>query len=243
MLVNPFAGLGALFRNLAVRALALTGVCYGFAQLALSAFCVTMLVRELGWSLVDAGLVLSAVQVAGAVGRVFWGVLADWRLGGSLTLGVIGAITAASALITSVAGPAWPPAIIVGVLMVFGASAIGWNGVYLAEVARISPPGRVGQATGLSQLFAFGGALMAPPVFAALQHLIDSWTIPYALVALPVVAGVLLCGSLARRQGLAADTNCHRNRNQLRRPPRLWRLGRSCTNIETGSPHGGSPGA
>ena len=54
---------------------------------------------------------------------------------------------------------------------VFGASAIGWNGVMLAELARIEPPGKAGFVTGGSVFITFGGVVLAPAVFSALLAL------------------------------------------------------------------------
>jgi hypothetical protein len=89
--------------------------------------------------------------------------------------------------------PDWPLAAIVGVAMVFGASAIGWNGVYLSEVARRAPAGQVGTATGGTQFFTFLGALSGPPLFAASVSVTGGYGGGFAAFAvLPLAAGVLL---------------------------------------------------
>ncbi len=186
---NPLAGLGHVWRMPLLRALSLSGFAYAAVQLSLSTFCVTLLVAELGWPLVQAGLALSAVQVAGAVGRVLWGAMADRLDDGLATLIVIGVVTALATLATAAAGPDWPGWATVAVLVVFGAAAIGWNGIYLAQVARATPLEQVGRVTGLSLFFTYGGVLVGPPAFAALQHLTGSWTATYALAALPAMAG------------------------------------------------------
>lgn len=74
---NPFSGLVSIWRSPRLKALSLTGFAYAAVQLSVSTFAVTMLVTDLSWSLVDAGLLLSAVQVAGVVGRISIGSLAD----------------------------------------------------------------------------------------------------------------------------------------------------------------------
>jgi MFS family permease len=51
----------------------------------------------------------------------------------------------------------------------FGASAIGWNGVYLAEVARRAPEGMASMATGGTLAFTFLGVVIGPPIFGALS--------------------------------------------------------------------------
>lgn len=46
-----------------------------------------------------------------------------------------------------------------------GGSAIGWNGVYLANVARVAPAGKAGVATGGTLFFTFAGAIFLPLAF------------------------------------------------------------------------------
>ncbi|MEW5727485.1 MAG: MFS transporter, partial [Pseudomonadota bacterium] len=79
---HPLEGLRLIWRSPALRGLSLSGFAYAAVQLSLSTFLVTMLVGDLGWSLVEAGVLLSTVQVVGVVGRVLSGVAADKLLGG-----------------------------------------------------------------------------------------------------------------------------------------------------------------
>jgi hypothetical protein len=53
----------------------------------------------------------------------------------------------------------------------FGATAIGWNGVMLSEVARLAPANRVGAITGAAGFVTFGGVMSGPPVFALIAAL------------------------------------------------------------------------
>ena len=80
----------------------------------------------------------------------------------------------------------------------FGATAIGWNGVYLAEVARQAPRGRAGEATGGTLFFTFSGVLVGPPIFAFLVEGGVSYSVAFLLVAVPaLVCGlILLWGSM-----------------------------------------------
>ena len=60
-------------------------------------------------------------------------------------------------------------------LLLFGASAIGWNGVYLAEVARQAPEGKASVATGGTLTFTFLGVVIGPPLFGALSTLFGTY--------------------------------------------------------------------
>lgn len=196
---TPLAGLSAVWRRPAVRWLSLAGFCYSIVQLCLVAFLVTMLVTDVGVGLVQAGAVLSAVQVSGVVGRLVWGVAADRLRNGALVLAGLGVISGAAALLTGLLGPDWPLPAAVGVLLLFGVTAIGWNGVYLAEVARMTPIEQVSRITGGSLFFTFGGVLLGPTAFTALYRAIGSYTGTYAVLAVVALTGVMLL-ALARRR-------------------------------------------
>jgi predicted MFS family arabinose efflux permease len=196
---SPLAGLGLIWRSPRLRALSLTGFAYAAVQLSLSTFAVTMLVADLGWSLVQAGVLLSALQVAGVTGRVAAGIFADRLFGGAGTLVGLGALTGALALVTGLLGPGSPAAFAFVVMVPFGAAALGWNGVYLAEIAHATPePAQIPRITGASLFFTYGGVLAGPSAFAALHQLAGSYTATYALAALPALVGAAVLWAAKR---------------------------------------------
>ena len=205
---RPLAGLALVWRHPPLRALALMTLCFAAVQLSLTTFLVTLLVEDLGRSLVLAGALASAVQVAGALGRIGWGWVADRLGGGLLTLGIIGAISLVCAIATGAMTPDWPTAAIVAVLVVFGISAIGWNGVFLAEVARLCPPGQVGAATGGALFFTFGGVAVGPALFSALVPWLGGYAVTFPAIGIFALVGTVLIGR-ARRAERAAFGRGH----------------------------------
>jgi MFS family permease len=195
---NPLAGLGVVWRSGPLRWLSLAGFFYAAVQLSLTSFLVTMLVADVGMSLIEAGVLMSAVQVSGVVGRIFWGLLADGLRDGVKVLAILGGMAIAAAGATAALTAAWPAAAVWLVLLAFGASAIGWNGVYLAEIAHRAPEGQVPRATGGSLFFTYGGVLVGPPLFALAYQPVGSYTGTYGLAALVGAAG-LVCVLAARR--------------------------------------------
>ncbi len=189
---NPFLGLALIWRNPRLKALSWTGFAYAAVQLSVSSFAVTMLVTELSWSLVQAGILLSALQVSGVVGRIVIGSAADRFFGGLPTLVGLGGITACLALLTGTLSPHWPVLWVFAILLPFGAAALGWNGVYLAELAHAAEPAQIPRVTGASLFFTYGGVLVGPPCFAALHDVVGSYTLTYALSALPAVVGAAI---------------------------------------------------
>lgn len=187
--------------NPALRRLAFSSFFFASLQLCLVTFLVTHLTLDLGYSLVQAGLMLSAAQAGGVVARVAWGMAADrWgrpmRLLGLLAI-AMGLGAAATAAFTA----QWPAAAVAAVCAAFGATAIGWNGVYLAQVARLAPPGKAGDATGGSLVFTYGGVLFGPPAFTFLVGAGAGYGAAWLALAAPAVACGLWLLARERRPG------------------------------------------
>lgn len=180
-----------VFQSPALRRVALVSFAYAGMQVSMTAFLVTYLNHDIGMPLVLAGAVLSAAQIAGAAGRILWGLAADRLAGPGHVLGFLGLAMAAAALTTGLFTPAWPLAAIFVVCIVFGGTAVAWNGVYLAQIARLAPPGRAGEATAGTSFVTFSGNVVAPTVFSAIVSASGSYTLAFAAIAaLTCVSGL-----------------------------------------------------
>lgn len=168
--------------------LALTSLVYGGAQITLVSYLVTFLTESFALSLVLAGMVMAASQLASVVGRVGWGLFADRIATRRATLGLLGVGMGVSAAFGIAAHPGWPLWATFAFAMAIGATAVGWNGVFLAELARLAPPGRVSDVTGGSSFFTFLGVVLMPPVFHLVFGLTGSYGMTYALFGLPALA-------------------------------------------------------
>ena len=181
---------------LSQRTLATLAACsfvFSTAQLVLTGYLVTYLSQVLAYGLVTAGLALSVAQIGGIGGRIVWGYIADRGLGANRTLAALAFIMAGSSLATALLHTSMPTLLVFAILFVFGASATGWNGVYLAEVARRAPPGMAGIATGGTLAITFLGVVLGPPVFGAVSAAFGSFRYGYAALAIPVlVCGIVL---------------------------------------------------
>jgi len=194
-----FAPLALVFAIPPVLELSIISLIFSSVQLALITYFVSYLNLELGYNLVAAGLIYSSAHAAGIVGRIVWGAVADRWLPPRATLGLLGVIMGASGLCVAYFSADWPLSAVLTASALFGASAVGWNGVYLAEVARLAPPGQVGAVTGGTQFITFLGALAAPPVFGLVTGLAGSYARAYlAFCLMPALAGLYL---LVRRRG------------------------------------------
>jgi MFS family permease len=188
-----FAPLAMVLANPWVLELSIVSMAFSAAQLALIAYFVSYLNLELGYGLVAAGLIYSSAHVAGIVGRIVWGAVADRWLSSRRMLGLLGVVMAFSGIGVAGFSVDWPLPAVILVSILFGASAVGWNGVYLAEVARVAPAGQVGAITGGTQFFTFIGALAAPPLFGLVVGLSGSYGKAYLVFCLPpALAGLRL---------------------------------------------------
>lgn len=178
--------------NRPLLALCACSFVFSGVQLALSVNLSSYLNLDLGWSLLAAGVVLSAMQFAGMVGRILWGAVSDARLGPRKTLAVQAVVMAGGCLATSLFHSDTSPVWIYVVLIVFGSSAVGWTGVYLAEVARLAPAGKVSIATGGALSFTFFGVVFWTPLFGFVANASGGYAVPYLLLCIPLLACLYL---------------------------------------------------
>ena len=195
---NPFGGVMTIWLHPALRLLSISGGCFVVVQICLTTFTVILFNEQLGWGLIEAGIVLTASQVGGVTGRVFWGWLADLTRNCLGTLSLLGAVMAVSALCCYLLTPQWPIFAACVLFFVLGSTASGWNGAFLAEVARLSPRESISVATGGALVFVNTGKAIGPIAFANAYLLTGSYQLGFVLLALPAAIG-LWCVWIAHR--------------------------------------------
>lgn len=195
------APVALVMRDDKLRQMAITSFIYGGVQITLVTYLVTFLTESFALTLVVAGFVMAVSQVASIGGRLLWGLLADRIFRRRTMLGLLGLGMGLSAIATLASGPGWPQWALFLFASVFGATAVGWNGVYLAEVARLAPAGRVGEATGGCLFFTFLGVVVTPPAFNAALALSANYAAAYAVFGVPalVIGAWLLVARPAER--------------------------------------------
>jgi MFS family permease len=160
----------------------------------LGVFLVVYLTAEIGLGLVTAGLVLSFSQGAGIAGRIFWGWLADRLRISRPILGGLALGMAASSAATALCSAEWELAFIVLVAICYGVTAVGWNGVLLAEVARLATPPEASRATGGTLFVTFFGVAVGPALFGEIARQTGSFALMFvilAALAVPCAIGLL----------------------------------------------------
>ena len=181
-----------IFGHRSLRDLSYMSFLFAICQMSLTAYLVTFLFEDLGWSLVGAGVALTVTQAAGVGGRIFWGLIADRWLGAVRMLIVIAVLLGVGAIGTVLLRADTSLWVFIAVLLVFGASAIGWNGVYLAEIARQAPSGQASVATGGTLCITFLGVMVGPTLFGMIAASLHSYGLSYGLLAIPAVIIIVL---------------------------------------------------
>jgi MFS family permease len=187
---SAFGGVPLVWRRPGLRWISLVAMIFSGIQRMVLSFTVIYLVAEGGLGLVEAGVLLSVAQVGGSASRVCWGWLAD-RLGSSLrVLMIICLITLGSTLALVFFDAGWYKPLIYILFFVIGATALGWNGVFHAEAARLSPPGMASVVAAGTTFFVFAGVLIGPAAFTAAHGFIGSYSHTFLMV--PAVSALAL---------------------------------------------------
>ncbi len=169
-------------------------------QSLFTGFFVLYLVRGLGNDLARAGLVFSIAVAVAVPARIGWGWVGSRLMRPDRLLALLGVAMSAAAALTASLQNDWPMWLLVLSASLFSATAVSWHGVLLAEVARLSPPGRIGATTGVVLSFGDAGSLVLPLLFSAALAFGDSYRIGFLIGALPTLA-VGLYGLRARAAG------------------------------------------
>lgn len=177
--------------------LTLLAVSFAIVQGCLFSFTVTWLVETRALTLVQAGSAFAAMQGAGVAARIALGWLAD-RTGRPSANLVLQGFAAATAVLAFASLPVGAGLALTSSLAALaGFVAASWNGIYLAEVARMVPRDRVADATSGSTLFTFLGYVAGPALFALLVKTSGGWGVPMVAIAVQLaVVSVLIAPAL-----------------------------------------------
>ena len=157
---------------------------YSGMQMCLGSFLVVFLHEHARFGLSLAGAVLSTALIAGIGGRLLWGVVADNWVKPRLLLGLLGVGMSLAAFAMALVTATWAAAAVFLLSAAYGATAVGWNGVYLSEVAHIAPPGRAAAATGASLALTYSGVMVLPSLFWAIVAMSGSYAAAFVATGL-----------------------------------------------------------
>jgi len=146
--------------------LSLAGAFCALVQSSLFTYTILYLRDARGFELIRASLCLTLMNAGGILGRIFWGILSDRLFRGSrkIVLQLLVSLIFLITLVLALDLPL-PPLLLISLLFVLGASAIGWNGVYHALIGEMSAQRMVGRTTGVAMAIVFMGGVLGPFIF------------------------------------------------------------------------------
>ncbi|MFK7963130.1 MAG: MFS transporter [Burkholderiaceae bacterium] len=170
-----FAPLAEVLSISLLRRLAFVSLIYAFVQVSVVTFLVAHLHLTFGLPLTLAAGALAAAQVTSVIARPFWGWCADKSGRPALLLGLLGLGSALTCLALALLPAQAPLAAILAASLCCAATAIGWNGVFYAELITQAGPGKLATVTGAVQFLTFMGAMLGPIVVATVVSQTNSY--------------------------------------------------------------------
>ncbi|MFD6857746.1 MFS transporter [Rhodococcus sp. NPDC060090] len=181
-LANPYRAGSALTR------IHVASILLVIPQYVVWTYALVWLIVDRGWDETGAGLVITAAQVLGALGRVAVGAWSD-RVGSRLgPLRIVSMITAASMVALAATSLTDSP-VAVAVLLVASVASSSPNGLAFTAVAEIAGPYWGGRALGVQNTGQFVFAAAVGPVFGALIAAVG-FPAAFALSAIAPAAAV-----------------------------------------------------
>ncbi|SIR82031.1 Sugar phosphate permease [Haladaptatus litoreus] len=161
--------LSRLRRNRAYKVLVVAGLFVGASIFSMLGYTVLYVQDAVGASAAAGGIVLAVTQVAGSVGRVGAGNIAD-RLGGAKGAATValGQILLAVVLFAVLAVGDWSLPVTILLFIGLGISIHGSTGVFYSCLSELVDADDIGGATAGGQTAINIGGLVAPPLFGLL---------------------------------------------------------------------------
>jgi len=167
-----------------LRAMSWACLAFNGVQQVFTAYFVIYL-TSLGYSVVEAGFMFSAVVSIAVPGRILWGWVGSGFVTPRMVMAGLALGMAGSVFATGLFGPSWPVLAVGAVASVVSLTALSWHGILLSETARAAPEGMRGAVTGGVLSFGQFGALTMPLVFSALLSLTGSYGVGFMACGLP----------------------------------------------------------
>lgn len=178
-------------RNMAE--LAFAGFAFSGLQVAFTSYFVTYLVEDAARPYAEAGEMLAWASGIAIAGRVFWGSLAGRVLPSRPLLAFLAWAMVGATVCVAMLGPDSSRLWIIAAGLLMGATTVSWNGVHLAEVARLAPKGNASVATAGVLFCCFSGLLVLPGAFGAIVALTGNYDLGFYVAAAPtLLTGIIL---------------------------------------------------
>jgi len=198
--------LTSLLRGPGLLRMAIVGSLFAVSQSCWFAFTVVYLIERHDYSLALAGLVFSVMQIGAIFGRLILGWLSDILSSAKATLIVASIVAALTTVLLGLSSAQWPLWVMMLLALVAGCSVAGWNGVQIAEMARLSPPGLVAETSAGSAILYSFVHILAPTAFAAFVFATGRYDIAFiALAVFPLLVAFVVPRKRSGRASTSMD--------------------------------------
>lgn len=179
----------------------IAGIFLTLGQFVLVTYIALYLIESWHLSVAMGSLFLVVANLGGAAGRMLWGTVSDHVFGGVRRAPMILVSLAAAAgfVVLALLPPRTPVLLALLLVLLLGATVIGWNGVYITLLSEIAPAEMRGRSVAygmtLSQVGIFGG----PVAFGLLVDLTRSYSTGWVAVAAVLLLAAFLLSRIRER--------------------------------------------
>jgi MFS family permease len=184
-------------RSAATRDATLAGLAAVFlavGQFVLASYIALYLFHIFHLSLTIGSLFLVAANVAGALGRIVWGIVSDRLFGGrrAATLIVVSLLSASGFALLAWIPATTPTSLLITLVLLLGGTVIGWNGVYITLLSELAPADKRGRTVAYGMTIAQVGIFAGPFAFGILVERAGSYRVAWVVVAAALVVPALI---------------------------------------------------
>lgn len=177
-----------------IALMGLSGALLPMGQFALVTYLALYLKETQAIPITTSALLLVGAQLAGAAGRVLWGVWSDrWfqqrRKPALITANLLAAALSVALGWLSPGVPLWLIGIIV---LVYAFNTIGWHGTWISIVAEIAGPEKQGRTIAAAMTIMYAGIIFLPPLFGVFVDYTHSWRWAWTILGALLLLGIAL---------------------------------------------------
>ena len=174
--------------------LGVSGALLTLGQFTLITYLAIFLKETQDIAITTSASLLFFAQIAGAAGRILWGVGSDRLFAHRRKPALIWAnVLSAVGALTLGWLPHGTPAWLIGLLVTaYAFNTLGWHGTWIALLAEIAGPLNQGRTVGIAMTLMYPGIILLPPLFGWFVDRTHSWPLAWTVLAAVLVAGILL---------------------------------------------------
>ncbi|GHH98897.1 MFS transporter [Neobacillus kokaensis] len=198
-LVSFYKSMFKMLKNKQLMLVSLSAMGLNGSQMCLNTYLVLFVYEKFGIPLVLSGILFVISEVSGSLGRITWGMISDFLFKGNriVILLIITVLTSVSSLTVALI-PSASFAMLIPIVIIFGFSVSGFNGIWMNLASEIVPPEQAGISSGVSITFGSIGVMLVPPIFGYMVDETGGFTFGWLFITGIMVIVFLMLSHLAK---------------------------------------------